>query len=192
MSLGDISARDRNVLSTGLTVVQLAAESAVPGPQGPAGPAGPAGPPGPSGAENFKVVTITLNLLASLNTDTLVYTVPAGKRFIIQDVTFTLNTVVGSTATTLPTVQLFRGTGIGSVNQVSNSFNFANLTIPVPLVSDYWVRGGNTTSTVGRRVAVAGEDINCRITTAYVSGGATPYLTLTATCIVSGYQLDAV
>jgi hypothetical protein len=188
MSLADVNnpARDRNVLSTGLTETQIAAASAVPGPQG------PPGPPGPSGAENFKVITVALNLLGSLNTNTLVYTVPTGKRFVIQDVTYTLNTVVGSTATTLPTVQLFRGTGTGAANQLSNTFNFGGLTFPSPLVAGYWVRTGSSSSTTARGVVLAGEVINCRITIAFVSGGATPYTTLNASCILSGYELDAV
>jgi len=180
MSFGDISARDRNVLAPVVETITVS----------PASGSGPNTPGTISG--NFAVFSTPINLRAAVNTNTLIYTVPAGKRFIIQDVTYTLNTVVGSTATTLPTVQLFRGVGTGSTNQLSNTFNFGGLTFPSPLVAGYWVRTGSSSSTTARGVALAGENINARITIAFVSGGATPYSTINASCIVSGYQLDAV
>jgi hypothetical protein len=177
MSLSDMdtTGRNRNVLAPPVETITVS----------PASGSGSNTPGTISG--NYVIFFTSVNLLAALDTNTLIFTVPATKRFVLEEVTYVLDTVVGSTATTLPTVQLFRGTGTNSVNQISNTFNFANLTIPVPLVSYYWVRGGNTTSQTGRRVAVAGENINCRITVAYQSGGATPYITLTATCIVTGY-----
>jgi len=182
MSLADIdtTGRNRNVLAPPVETITVS----------PASGSGSNTPGTISG--NFAVFSTPVNLRAALNTNTLIYTVPTGKRFIIQDVTYTLNTVVGSTATTLPTVQLFRGTGTGSTNQLSNTFNFGGLAFPSPLVAGYWVRTGSSSSTTARAVALAGDNINCRITIAFVSGGATPYTTINVSCIVSGYQLDAV
>ena len=180
MSLADIdtTGRNRNVLAPPVDTITVS-------------PASGSNTPGTISG-NFAVFSVPVNLRAPVNTNTLIYTVPIGKRFVIQDVTYTLNSVVGSTATTLPTVQLYRGTGIGSTNQLSNSFNFGTVTFPSPLVAGYWVRTGSSSSTTARAVALAGDNINCRIFTAFVSGGTTPYTTINASCIVSGYELDAV
>ena len=175
MSLGDISTRDRNALSP---VIQPAVVSP--------------SPVGTSGfiSGDFLVLVAPVNLLAPVNTNTLIYIVPPAKRFVVEEVTYTTNSVVGTTKGTLPTVQIFRTTGSGPTNQMSNSFNLNTLTSPNPLASNYWVRTGNASSITGRRVAIPGDSIYSRITVAIIPGGANPYTTLSASCIVTGYQLD--
>jgi len=203
----DDLARTRNVLYTDPDTVPTTTGTGTGerGPMGPQGATGPQGPQGPQGEPGegsgiLKAVSISnISLLDSVNTNTIIYGVPLGYRFVVQDVTFTLDSVTGTTANTLPTVQLYRGTGTGTTNQLSNSFNFQNLAavgppagFPNPLVPGYWVRTGSSSSTTGRGIAFSGQNINLRITVGFASGGADPYTQIKVTCILSGYELFSI
>jgi hypothetical protein len=194
----DDLARTRNVLYTDPDNVPTTTGTGTGerGPMGPQGATGPQGPQGPQGVPGeyigiFKVISFpNLNLLGAVNTSTLVYTVPSGKNFIVQDVTYAITAVSGSEKTTLPTVQLLRSTSLTTSSyQLSNTMNFNNLTFPDPLVPFFFARTGNTTSATARRIATAGESIYARITVAFDgTGTTTPYTNLRATCIISCYE----
>ena len=195
----DDLARTRNVLYTDPDTVPTTTGTGTgeQGPMGPQGATGPQGPQGPQGAPGeyigiFKVISFpNLNLLGALGSSTLIYTVPSGKNFIVQDVAFAITAVAGSEKTTLPTVQLFRSTSLTTnPYRLSNTVNFDSITSPDPLVPLYYLRTGNITSATARRIATAGENVYAKIIVAFDgTGQTTPYTTLLATCIVAGYEI---
>jgi hypothetical protein len=136
------------------------------------------------GGLNKTVVSVDMNLLAAAGTNYALYTVPTGKRFVVEEVTYVINAVTGSVKGTLPTMQIYRTTNTGTAYQMSNSFDYNGATTPSFPAINYWYRTGNLASTTGRAVATAGETVYSRIVVNYSGGNLT---VLNATCLVSGY-----
>ena len=195
----DDLARTRNVLYTDPDTVSTTTGTGT-GEQGPMGPQGATGPQGPQGPQGVPGVYIgilnavsanNLNLLGSTSQRSLVYTVPSSKRFIIQDFSFLITSVVGNQKTTLPTVRLYKSSTLSSsIYQLTNQFDFNAIATPNPLAANYAVRANVFSTTTIRPTAANGESIYLGIDVAFDgTGQTTPYTTLLATCIVAGYEI---
>jgi len=105
------------------------------------------------------------NFMASVNTATdNVYTVPAGRFFVPQLVTFTFDAFTGTptTADTFPAITLFKSPGASNV-QITGSINPAN---PGVVIKQNYFLNQTIASATIRPLLSGGESLSIKLTTA--------------------------
>ena len=137
------------------------------------------------------VGTTALNSINFLNTSSaqLLYTVPAGKTFLVTDFSVIIDTVAGGNVadTSLPSFRLYRSdTLTNAANQVTNALT---LTGPTTLITAnrYYRIGGSVTASNGKAL-VSGNDASPqnRIWFRVDSAGTNTYTGLSGRVLVSG------
>jgi len=137
------------------------------------------------------VGTTALNSINFLNTSSaqLLYTVPAGKTFLVADFFVIIDTVVGGNVsdTSLPTFRLYRSNTLtNATNQVTSPLG---LTSPDNLITTnrYYRSGGSITSSNGKAL-VSGDDASPqnRIWFRVDNAGTNTYTGLSGRVIVTG------
>jgi len=174
MSLGDISARDRNVLSPVIEPTIVTAPSL------------PITPPFDPTTSSFTLRVTNFNILSPVigaggansvlftGTDGGAFSVPANKGVVVKSFYIKL-TGLAFTGTylgynwTAPTLRCYRN---GTNTVVSNSFAFTSGTVGNPLsiyaITDHF--GFASTPAGGRRTLLAGESLSLGVLTAYSAG----------------------
>jgi len=135
------------------------------------------------------VAASSMNYLGTLNANYPIFVVPANRRFVLEEATWTMDTVAGGqTGDNMPSLQIFRNTAAASVtNQCSNSITLPNAIV---LAANTWTRSSNNASVTPRAIAVGGDTIYSRIITqAYSPVLGTPYTVLSGTCLIRGYYI---
>jgi hypothetical protein len=137
------------------------------------------------------VGTTALNSINFLNTSSaqLLYTVPAGKAFIVTDFSVIIDTVAGGNVsdTSLPMFRLYRSdTLTNAANQVTNQLS---LTTPSTLITTnrFYKIGGSITASNGKAL-VSGNDASPqnRIWFRVDNAGTNTYTGLSGRVLVSG------
>ena len=173
MSLGSISARDRNVLSPVVDPTTNTASSQT-------------SPPFNSTTSSFTLRVTNFNLLSPAigaggvnsvlftGTDGGAFSVPAGKNVIVKNFYLRL-TGLALSGTYLGydwTAPILRGYRSGTNTLVTNSFNFTSGTAGNPLaayaITDHF--GFASTPAAGRRTLLAGESLALGVSSPYSAG----------------------
>jgi hypothetical protein len=128
--------------------------------------------------------TNSFNLLASLSTTADFFTVPAGYRFVVGDLTLLITASTVNGGGTVITAPSFRVIG-SSAGNLNNSLTLRTTTYNLNDVDK------QVTFTATNTSAPAGDVVRLNVATAIVQGATPRYSTLTGTFVLTGYMIPA-